>query len=124
FVPYILIPAGVLGAAQLALSVWSLVARWNEAHTYAISAVQANTRLFNAWEGLAMRPPADLEQRVEGLDAEDQHQEQTDLTQHISEKEKRYAMRATLYHFGLPCERCKTKPTSMKPGQCDACGNY
>src|SRR5437762_6649276 len=37
FVPYILIPAGVLGAAQLALSVWSLVARWNEAHTYAIS---------------------------------------------------------------------------------------
>ncbi len=127
FVPYVAVPAGLLGMAQLALSVWSVVAHWDDAHGYAVGAMQANIRLFNAWDALAKRPPENLQARVEALDSEDQRQEQADMAQHITEKEKRYAMRATLYQYGLACERCKTKPASMKPGKydtCDTCGNF
>lgn len=45
--PFFLIPAGILGVAQLALSAWSLVARWDERHASALASLQAQTRLFN-----------------------------------------------------------------------------
>lgn len=124
YMKYVLVPAGVVGIVQLALSVWSLVARWDERHMYAVSAARAQTRLFNAWDALAARPPADLRARVDDVDEEDQRQEQFDLTQHIDDKEKRYAMRAALYQFGNNCERCGQKPKSMAPTDCDACGNF
>lgn len=122
--PYILVPAGLLGLLQLSLSVWSLVAKWDAQHNYALQAAQAQTRLFNAWDALAKRLPPDLKEKVDGLDQEDQRQEQSDLLQNVSDKEKRFAMRAALYHFGNPCRRCNRKPESMKPGDCDTCGNF
>jgi mobilome CxxCx(11)CxxC protein len=124
FLPYVAVTAGLLGLAQLSLSVWSLVKRWDEKHIYAVSSLRSNTALFNAWDAIAKRPPDDIESRVRELDAEDQRQEQADLTQNITDQEKRFAMRAALYHFGLPCERCKRKPESMKPLECDTCGNF
>lgn len=124
FVPYVAVPAGLLGMAQLALSVWSVVAHWDDAHVYAVGAIQANIRLFNAWDALAKRPPEDFRARVEALGTEDQRQEQADMAQHIAPKEKRYAMRSTLYHYGLACERCGITPASMKAGDCDTCGNF
>lgn len=124
WVAYAVIPASVLGCAQIALSAWSLVARWDEKHSYAIAAMQAQTRLFNAWDSLAKRTPADLDTRANDLDAEDLRQEQSDLAQNISPQEKRYAMRASLYHFGNQCVRCKSVPKSMKPSDCDTCGNF
>lgn len=124
WLPYALIPAGLLGCVQIALSAWSLVAKWDDKYSYAVGAMQAQTRLFNAWDNLAKRTPADIDQRAGELDAEDQRQEQADLAQNISEKEKRYAMRATLYHFGNKCVRCGQAPSSMAPSNCDTCGNF
>jgi len=122
--PYVLVPASLLGLVQLSLSAWSLVAKWDAHHSYALSAAQAQTRLFNSWDALAKRPPPSIEQAVEELDKEDQRQEQSDLLQNISDREKRFAMRAALYHFGNTCQRCNRKPDSMKPGDCDTCGNF
>lgn len=121
---YVVIPAGILITAQLALSAWSIVARWDDKYSYAVGAMQAQTRLFNAWEILGKRQPDDLEQRVNALDAEDQRQESADLTQVISDKEKRFAMRASLYHFKQPCQICDVTPASMTPSDCDTCGNF
>ena len=124
WLPYALIPAGLLGCAQLALSAWSLVAKWDDKYSYAINAMQAQTRLFNSWDVLAKRMPVDIEARAGDLDGEDQRQEQTDLVQNVSPEEKRYAMRASLYHFGNACVRCGQTPKSLKPSSCDTCGNY
>jgi len=124
WLPYALVPAGLLGCVQIALSAWSLVARWDDKYSYAISALQAQTRMFNAWDGLAKRAPPDMESKTTDLDAEDQRLEQADLAQNISAKEKRYAMRAALYHFGNACVRCGQKPASLKPSSCDTCGNF
>lgn len=121
---FAIVPAGVVGCIQLGLSAWSLVAKWDDKHAYALGAMQAQTRLFNTWDRLAKHPPADLDSRVVEIDAEDQRQELSDLTQNVLPNEKRFAMRATLYHFGSACARCGQKPTSMKPTDCDTCGNF
>jgi mobilome CxxCx(11)CxxC protein len=122
--PWLLAMAGVIGTIQLILSTWSIVARWDEAHAHAVSAILANTRIYNAWERMAKSTPPDFEARVKELEAEDERQEQSDLTQHISYREKRYAMRAALFYRGLPCASCKVKPPSMAPSTCDTCGNF
>jgi mobilome CxxCx(11)CxxC protein len=120
----LVVVAGVLGVVQLALSLWSLVAKWDDRYAYAQRATQVHTYLFNTWDALVKRPPPNLEARVQQLDGEDQRQEQTDLAQAISEKEKRFAMRSTLYFYGLKCARCGEQPASMKAGKCDTCGNF
>jgi mobilome CxxCx(11)CxxC protein len=124
WLPYVLYPAGFVSTIQLALSVWSIVAKWDDKYSYALSALQSQTKLFNEWDHLAKRCPTNLEQRVDLLDAEDRRQEQADIAQNISEIEKRYAMRSALYQFGKQCVRCKVKPVSMKPLDCDTCGNF
>jgi mobilome CxxCx(11)CxxC protein len=48
--PLILGVAGVILTIQLVMSVWSLVARWDEDYQHSIESMQANTRLFNAWK--------------------------------------------------------------------------
>ena len=124
FPAFLVFLAGILGIIQLALSLWSLVAKWDDRYGYAQRAMQGNTYLFNTWDALAKRAPPDLEARIQQLDDEDQRQEQSDLTQGITEKEKRFGMRSTLYHYGLKCVRCNMQPTSMTPGSCDNCGNF
>jgi mobilome CxxCx(11)CxxC protein len=113
WLPYVAVPAGLVGAVQLALSVWSIVAKWDDNYSYAQGAMQAQTKLFNAWDRLAKYPPTDLAQRVKELSDEDERQENSDRAQNISEKEKRYGMRKTLYQYKLPCASCKIQPPSM-----------
>lgn len=124
WVVFLAVPAGIVIAIQLALSVWSLVAKWDDKYSYSINAMQAQTKLFNAWDQLGKRRPEDLEKLVDELNVDDQRQEALDLAQSISEKEKRYAMRYSLFHFAQACRSCKTKPASMKPTNCDTCGNF
>ena len=121
---YVLVPAAAVSLLQLALSTWSLVAKWDSQHSYALGASQAQTRLFNAWDAMLKRLPADIDARIKELDAEDQRQEQYDLLQNITDREKRFAMRASLYHFGNTCARCGVQPESMTPSDCDTCGNF
>ena len=124
WLPYLLVPAGLLGTLQICLSAWSLVARWDEKYAYAVTAVRAQTSLFNEWDRLAKRPPADIDAKLQALEVEDARQEQADLTQNLTPGEKRYAMHAALYYFGSECRACRQKPLSMKPAKCDTCGNY
>lgn len=105
--PVLAVPAGIAITIQLVLSLWSVVYKWDDKYSYSIRAMQEQTKLFNAWDGLAKQPPADLGQRIKDLAAEDQRQETNDMAQNISEKEKRFGMRKTLYQYGLACQTCK-----------------
>jgi mobilome CxxCx(11)CxxC protein len=50
--PYLLGAAGILAVAQLVLSVWSLVAAWNDNLAYAIESARSNYRLATRYEDL------------------------------------------------------------------------
>jgi mobilome CxxCx(11)CxxC protein len=122
--PILIWVAGLVGTIQLILSVWSIVDGWDKQHSYSISAMLANTRLYNSWDRLAKSQPANFKKLVDELQAEDERQEQSDLSAHITAKEKRFAMRSALYYKGLSCAACNIKPPSMTPSNCDTCGNF
>lgn len=124
YLPYLLYVAGFLMLLQLIVSAWSLVARWDERYQYAVGATQANTRLYNIWTATLERPPENLEQKIRELDYEDQNRESSDIAQHVTEKEKRFAMRSSLFYMKLPCRTCNNTPKSMKPSKCDTCGRF
>ncbi|MEX2515936.1 MAG: mobilome CxxCx(11)CxxC protein [Gammaproteobacteria bacterium] len=124
FVPCLFVIAGVLMILQLVVSVWSLVARWDERYSYAVGASQSNTKLYNDWKAVLDRTPNNASEKIKELDAEDQRQEATDVAQHITDKEKRFAMRSTLFYMKLSCLTCSETPQSMKSSKCDTCGNF
>jgi mobilome CxxCx(11)CxxC protein len=122
--PVVLGAAGIILTIQLVLSVWSLVARWDEDYQHSIESTQENTRLFNAWTALASHTSADSHVHTNELDADDRRQEQQDLLRHVTDKERHFAMRSALFYFKRNCVACGVAPASMKPTGCDMCGNF
>lgn len=121
---YILFIAGVLGVFQLIASLWSIIARWEERYSSAMTAIKRNTDLRNKWERIAKKTGNILDSEFEALLKEDKEQEILDLDNGITEMEKRLGMRAGLFHYKRPCATCNQVPTSMVASGCDTCGNY
>ena len=127
YLPYVFVPAGILSIVQLVMSVWSLVARWEDALVYAEESVSSNHRLSREYEGLGRNPPgalADLKLRHSLLEKENQLRNELDNKQGLTEREKRGGLRAGLRRFQRPCVACKQIPQSMKPSDCDVCGRF
>jgi mobilome CxxCx(11)CxxC protein len=122
--PGLLYLAGLLAIIQLAISVWSVVARWDERYEQAIESSRANTRLYNQWRKLVDHPAIQLSEKVEEALSLDYDQEQKDLALGITDKEKRFAMHESLFYFRKPCPACRNVPERKKPSECDMCGNY
>lgn len=120
-----LIPvAGLVALFQSIMSLWSLVAKWDEEYSYSITAVKANTRLTSDFEVLAQSDIDRIKRDISRLREEYQRQEIEDSAQHITDKEKRYAMRQSLFQYKLKCETCGKIPESLTPTSCDTCGKY
>jgi mobilome CxxCx(11)CxxC protein len=124
WVTYLEAVAGIVLAFQFAISLWSVVDNWDERYAYALAAARANMRLFTEWDSVAKLPPDDVEAHVKELDAENNRQDAADLGQAISVKEKRYGMRSALFYFRKVCATCNQMPMSLKPLNCDTCGNF
>jgi mobilome CxxCx(11)CxxC protein len=123
---YILWIAGVLGGAQAVVSLWSLVARWDESLAHASESASANHDLSKRFRALAEIPPdvATMSARLDILLAENTQREQADYKQDLTDKEKRRGHRAALRHFDKPCKACKQVPLSLTPTKCDICGDF
>lgn len=122
---YLLIPiAGLVALIQTIMSLWSLVAKWDEQYSYAISAIKSNTRLMADFEILAKAEINKIKRDISRLREEYQRQEMEDTAQHITIGEKRYAMRQSLFQYKLKCETCGRIPESLWPSNCDTCGNF
>ncbi|WP_432459911.1 mobilome CxxCx(11)CxxC protein [Agarivorans sp. QJM3NY_25] len=122
---YLLLPVcGVLTIIQSVLSLLSLVYKWDDVYSYAISSVKNNTRLTNDFDQLSKESPAKIKRDMSRLRDEFNRQEIEDTAQSISIKEKRFAMRHTLFQYKNKCETCKIKPISLTPSTCDTCGNF
>lgn len=122
--PILLPIVGVVGVTQLVLSVWSLVNKWDDAYEYSVKSQDRNAELEFNWQTLADSSTADIDARYEPLRLANAQQAQADDQQNVTLKERRRAMRATLFKFQTACAVCKQVPTSMKPSACDCCGNF
>lgn len=121
----ILIPfAGILTTLQLIISLWALVSRWDEKNDYAISAVKSNTRLESEFNRLCNSSDQDIKSEISHLRSEYDRVNQEDAAHGVTEKELRWGMRKSLIHYQLTCPTCVKKPVSMKPTDCDTCGNF
>jgi len=119
--------AGILGIVQLVLSIWSLIAKWEDNYSYALESLGANYRISGRFKKFAESPPlqfSDLQREFGLLEAENSFRSDLDNKQGINDKEKRRGMRAALRNFQRPCAACNQVPTSMKPSTCDVCGNF
>ena len=122
---YILLPlSGAVAMLQSVVSLWSLVAGWDEAYAYAIGSVKNNNRLTSLAEELARGSRSRLEKDIELLRFEYSRQDAEDSAQEITDKEKRYAERCALFQYRQECPACKQVPANMKPTSCDSCGNF
>ncbi len=121
----ILLPlCGVLTIIQAVLSLLSLVSKWDDLFAYSISAVKNNTRLTNDFEQLSNQSDIRIKKDIKRLLEEFNRQEVEDTAQSISIKEKRFAMRNTLFQYKNKCQTCSNIPVSLTPTTCDTCGNY
>jgi mobilome CxxCx(11)CxxC protein len=116
--------AGILTVSQLIISLWSLIARWDERHDYAVTAIRANTKLASAFERLGNSKFEVVSNEIDNLREEYIRQEAMDSIQNITAKEYRFAMRQSLFQYKLKCKTCEEVPKSLKPTDCDTCGNY
>ena len=119
--------AAVVLIAQLVVSVWALVAGWEDAHAYATSSASDNYSLSSRFRDLGNNPPPsypNFRQQFDWLQVENRHRAELDYQQGISDKEKRSGLRAGLREFRKPCVECEKIPTSMRPSACDVCGNF
>lgn len=112
---------------QLGLSGWALVYKWRDKSEYFISSAVSNASLSRRYETLAKYPPKDFEDfkaLAEKLDIEYNERDAQDDKYDFSQKENRKGMRHSLRKFKIKCNGCKIQPISMKPSNCDVCGNF
>ena len=122
--------AGVLGALQVVVFLWSVVANWPESQDYSASANADNLRLSSQWQALAtlsLNPPADFDVKYAELKATDDCQIAHDTKRDITDAEKMRGTRAGLLQFERLCKVCKVVPAAMKMPfwfwkRCPRCG--
>lgn len=119
--------AGILSVTQVIASARSLSAKWEETYSYALESTSANYSLSTRFANLGRSTPkslSDLQLRFELLQTENSLRSDQDVRQGITDAEKRKGMRAGLRKFQRQCAACHQVPTSMKPSNCDVCGNF
>jgi len=127
FMNYLLIFVGVIATLQLLGTLWSLIAKWDDLYAYSIESKMNNYRLADKFSFLAKSPPEDINQfkiQYEILKKDDEIRNNFDNKQNISEKEKRMGLRAALRQYQRECICCHKTPVSMRPSDCDVCGNF
>jgi len=127
YTAWIITVASILGLAQLILSLWSLVAKWDDMFAYSVESCSDNYRLSDLFKNLAQfenpNSPEHMN-RYELLQSENRMRSGRDNQQTLSDREKRTGLRAALRQFQRTCVACKAVPMSMKPSKCDVCGNF
>lgn len=111
---------------QLLTSTWAVAAHWVDRHIYANESATANDELARRYAALAKSPPlgADFKTEYDLITADNRNRNQQDMKQGVTAKEKREGMRAALRQYQRRCATCGETPTSMKPTDCDTCGNF
>jgi mobilome CxxCx(11)CxxC protein len=122
---WVLPAASLIGAIQLILSLWAIIAKWNEKYAHALNSSAANSILKSQFENLAQNfNSPGFKTKYQSLCESYNQQEQADLRFAPSEKEKRKGHRAALILYQMICAGCGKKPTSMEKAECHICGRF
>lgn len=124
--PVIVTISGIFSIPLFVMTLWSLVFRWEERLAASEHACKVNNELKNSWEDLAQYEISDREEKFRALLERDRVQEQSDVKQDVSVKERRQMMRASLIQYCRKCATCGVQPTSMSVNgiSCTTCGNF
>lgn len=117
----------LLSVPLAVLSVWSLVAKWEDSLSYFIESKTDNYRLSNEFRRLSSDPnmdEAEFNMRFSILDAQAGMRKAADERYDLIEKEKHLGMRAALRQWQFPCAGCKTVPLSLESTNCPVCGQF
>jgi mobilome CxxCx(11)CxxC protein len=124
--PVAIAVAGIIALLQLVMSIWSLVASWDNSLAYAIESKSDNYRSANQFAELGKTTSlseAKFESELSILETIADLRSSLDNRVDISDKEKRMGMRAGLRNYQRKCAGCCKIPSSMKPTKCGVCGN-
>ncbi|MGH6879011.1 MAG: mobilome CxxCx(11)CxxC protein [Rhizomicrobium sp.] len=122
--------ASALGAVQVVISLWSVVADWTGSLEYSAAANENNIRLSADLKALgieANKPAAGFDvRRAKAVEAYNGQVAQDQRTL-ASDDEKVYGYRAALLQFRSRCTLCDKEPPSMKmpfwkSNRCERCG--
>lgn len=116
----------ILGIIQIIVFLWSIISKWDDKYQYAISALKRQEEIHSDLK-LVQDDSSIPQTFIERLFEKESRYNSEDITQDITDKEKRYAMRRTLFNFQIACPLCKIQPKSIKPQKtdnCDNCSNY
>ncbi len=119
--------AAPISVIQLLLSGVSLVYKWDDQLAYSLESQTDNRQLSEEYEALAKFPPPDLnvfKSDFQILKTKEAARTNQDDKVRFSDKENRRGMRYGLMIFKRECLGCKKQPLSLKPSECDICGNY
>ncbi|GAB7543678.1 mobilome CxxCx(11)CxxC protein [Cupriavidus sp. 8B] len=117
--------SGGLSIPLFVMTLWSLVFRWEERLAASEHSRRVNTELKNSWEDLRRFKGRDAEERFKTLLEADRKQEQKDIGQDVSAKDRRRMMRASLIQYQRACATCRVQPASMsvwRRAKCATCG--
>jgi mobilome CxxCx(11)CxxC protein len=122
------IGSGVL-VLQGAISLWALVAKWDNSCADSTRSAMANRRLFQAFERLLIDTPSDeveFRRQVDLLVAEDNAVRDADYARgEWSEAERRLGARAAYFRLNKPCPKCGDVPRTLTcDSDCGVCGGY
>jgi len=115
---------GLFALGQLLVIAWSMVAAWDDSYSYASNAVRENEAMWKEWEGVGRSQGPGLKSAFTSAESKDRLIQERDMTQGISDKERRLGMRNALLYAQKKCAICGLVPKNMKPTDCDCCGNF
>jgi len=127
---FVLVLTSIVGLLQLIVSLWALVDRWEDALANSTESLIDNDRLSREFSRFAQeisRLPRLEEQHkliFERLITENSARANLDIKQNVSEREKRFGMRAGLRQYKRKCTSCDKIPQSLKPTKCPICGRF
>lgn len=97
---------------QFTVSLWALIAKWDDTASDAIQCALKNLDLQGQWEQLAREFPADFNAKFDSVLTQDIKQREIDAKQLATPKEKRLGMRAGLFQYQRKCAVCFRIPSS------------
>ena len=104
-----------------------MLGKWDDALAYSYEASQSHNFLYTRFKRLAEFPLEDIKNFTHEfnlLETETNGRNKQDIKYTIKDWELRKGMRYALREFQRNCAGCKKIPLSMKPTNCDICGNF
>lgn len=110
--------------ALLLLSIYSLVAKWEDKNEYAIQALASSTAIYDRLNALIDSNDSISSSVLSAIRSDYHTQFSGEHIYNITDKEKRYGYRQSLLKFSKRCSLCHIKPKDIRPSLCEQCGKF